>query len=527
MPRTVILVAMAAALAVAGRSDSKNGAYLPKPRAVPSHYNPLSTPWLTAPLDAQAIVKHYSSRTKTAQMAIEAWPLLVMTCSPTIYADWSTLPDIMRIGAVDRQGLCKDTLAARKKEDLRKILNRAKQLLESDEYDIETQGRYRAALGMGHDDIARMSALLDRNTSKQATEEEATNWLSRQVQRQTTIGSAAWTRGRVIGPYSPVSQWETDVNRTPEEALELLQKIASEKGLVGVRLPLGWAQTPNEWIEIATRLDRIGGLIEKRTRMGRGSFGLWGRVMLDWRVADREEANAVTLKTGNFYAIQASELAVGHEWFHAYSHWSRSEGNEALQEQLFRDLRRVTYNRWQMQEIFRQSHLVLAKDKAARHWIDTLQAQGAGRAWSMRYEEKLPRLQGGRNAVYWYAQAAWTLAPQMEPGETPWIARRRALDETLQSGGWQGRGIVRAGYYVEDEELAASAFQGDLNLDMERAKLLDTTLPNSLVGTPLPIESQAMRWTFTKMFRAQARKPYKKQEPQGAGDTSSRRDAKG
>ena len=56
-------------------------------------------------------------------------------------------------------------------------------------------------------------------------------------------------------------------------------------------------------------------------------------------------------------------------------------------------------------------------------------------------------------------------------------------------------------------ELAASAFQGDLNLDMERAKLLDTALPNSLVGTPLPIESQAMRWAFTKMFRAQARKP--------------------
>lgn len=495
---TAMTASVLALLGPAGRIPLPPSVHATTP---PTTYNPTATPWLDIPLDAQAIAQHYD-RIAHPGLAQDSWPLLVATCSPTIYAHWEALSSEEKVAAAERQQLCKNTLSSRHRRDLHEVLDQAEKLLSYRHPDLETQVRYQTSLGLSGDDVLRIRQGLGGPERKRTTVEEAGGWIARQVQRQSKIGSSSWTRGRIIGPFTPASPWGTDISTSPQQALERLEEIVQSRGLLAVRLPLGWAQSPSDWVEIGNRLDRVASLIEKRTRMGKGSFGLWGRIMLDWRVADRVEANAVTLRAGQFYAIQSPETAVGHEWFHAYSHWLRSKGHEDLQDKLLTDLRGVKYNRWQMKQIFQQSRQVLAKEQAAQQWIDTLQDLGAARAWELPYQKHFQDNTHQQPSIYWYAQAAWTLAPRLNPGETPWISRRRALDETLQATGWTGMGIVKPGYYTENDELVASAFQGDINLDMVNANLLDSALPNSLVGNPLPVESQAMRNAFSRMFRA-------------------------
>lgn len=525
--RILIHAAMTASLLVllgpAGKQPLPPSVHATAP---PATYDPTATPWLDTPLDAQEIAQHYARRAYPG-LAQDSWPLLVATCSPTIYAHWDGLSSEERVAATERQGLCKKTLSAKHRRDLEMVLDQAGKFLSYKHPNPETQVRYQTALGLSADDVLRIRQGLEAPERKRVTVEEASSWIARQVQRQSKIGTSLWTRGRVIGPYSPSSPWGSEVNISPEQALERLEQIVRARGLLAVRLPLGWAQSPSDWLEIGNRLDRVAGLIEKRTRLGDGSFGLWGRVMLDWRVADRAEANAVTLRAGQFYSIQAPETAVGHEWFHAYSHWLRSKGYEDLQEKLLLDLRNVKYNRWQMKEIFRQSRQVLSKEQAAQQWIDTLQDLGPAKAWDFPGNAPFQVETHQHPSLYWYAQAAWTLAPRLNPGETPWISRRRALDETLQASGWTGRGIIKPGYYTEDDELVASAFQGDINLDMVEVKLLDSALPNSLVGNPLPVESQAMRNAFSRMFWANEKRRPAEGWDQTAGTTASRRAAKG
>jgi len=466
---------------------------------IPLHYDESLTPWLFKPLDAQVISKHYTY-TSSPAIAVAAWPLLSTFCAPTIYADWETLGPEEKIGSVQRQKLCIKTFNARSIRDLNGVISEAQNLISTGQRSAERSGRYKAALGFHDEDFERLENSLKTTPSIKFSEEQATNWILQEAQLRNSFQLISWSRGTTIGPYTPTTPWQRESNLSPEEAMEKMRDIIRRRGLIGLRLPLGVAQTPNDWVSIVERMDKTALLIEKRSQMGAGSFGLWGRIFLDWRNSDRNEANALTLKIGDFYFIQSQEKSLAHEWFHAYSHWSSSEGNEKLQQTLLNDIRRTTYTRKQMHEIFRQSRFVLSKEQIAQQWMNALKNVGSENAWDTKIQHAH---QNKPVSVFWYAQAAWTTSPKLKPDETPWIARRRAVDEMLSMSGWQGRGIVKPGYYTEDKELMAAAFQGDMNIEMFNATLIDSPLPSDLVVNPLPVESKAMRWAFTRMFRAQ------------------------
>jgi hypothetical protein len=425
----------------------------------------------------------------------------------------------MRYASLQRQQLCLDTLAAKRPADLAQVLARAKELMSTGDRllrgSVESQGRFHAALGMEANDIERIQAELQQaDKTGPGNEEETLAWLVRKIQAQSDYGSALWKPGRVIGPYTPSHPWAGNVDMTAQGALEHLKKIASNRGLVGLRLPLGWAQTPGEWVAVGDRLDHVARIVEKRSHLNAGGFGLWGKVFLEFRRADMIEANAVTRQSGDFYAIQTPESSMGHEWLHAFSYWSQQRGMGQFQEDLAKALARLTYSKAQMRKIFRQSHQVLGKEQMGQQWLQFLRDDGkSDAAWRWRLsKDDVKAKQPKPGTTFWYAQAAWTLAPQIGPGETPWGARRRLMDETLQSHGWEGRGIVHPGYYIDAGEMTAAAFQGDINLEMKRVGLLDDDLPPNLVISPLPVESQVMRPVFSRMFKQQAKRLARAQE---------------
>lgn len=465
---------------------------------LPQFYDAMATPWLTN-FDAASIVKHYTNAGHSG-LVVHAWPWLNMFCAPTLYPRWETLSDEIKLASVDRQELCNEALEATTVSDFATLRIKAQAKMEFARsiwgQGSPENGKYMLVLGGTFEELP--PKVVDHGVAD--TPEAAVLWLSRQMNRRNSNSPSMWSSGRTVGPFTPVSTWKSawqptalDGDIDEQQAVDIINKMAAKRGLLGLRLPLGWASTPAQWVEAARRIDRVAGLIEKRSRTQGGGFGMWGNTLLDWRIPEKTELQALTVRYGNFSMIQAQQESIAHEWFHTFQYWLQANGLDWVHNKLLDDISTMRYTKAQVRTIFAQSHKVLDKNQAARAWVQALNGQQD--IWQPAWLDESQ----GRNA-YWYAQAAWTLAPKLEADENHWIARRRILEETLTANGWSGVGIVQPGYYTQPTELSAAAFQGDINLLMHNDGLLKDALPDNLVSAPLPIESIAMRGAFSNMF---------------------------
>lgn len=471
------------------------------PYELPGYYDPRDTPWISG-FDAQSIAEHYARKGDTSFVTI-AWPWLNTFCAPTFYPRWEALPDEIKLASVDRQKLCNMVVAASTTRDLQQMREQARKNIQF-AHDIwgkgsVEHGKYLMTLGLTHEELPFVAK---EGAYQINTPQAAMLWLSRRMSRLNYSSPSIWMTGKTVGPYTPVSRWtqswqisSTEGVSTEQEAIDTLNNMAAKRGLLGLRLPLGWASTPTGWIEAARRIDRVAGLIEKRSRMTNGGFGLWGKTLFDWRSPEKSELQALTIRYGDFFLVQAQQGSMAHEWFHTFQHWSRANGYAHHHDQLMEDIAKIRYTKAQIRTIFEQSHKVLAKHNAAKAWVQTLYGQDSENIW--QYQPNNPDLARDK---YWYAQAAWTLSPRLDPGENHWIARRRTLEETMKSSGWKGAGVVQPGYYTLSYELTASAFQGDINLLMRNDGLIENALPDNLISVPLPVESIAMVKPFSRLF---------------------------
>lgn len=473
---------------------------------LPKSYNPLDVPWISEPLGARELVLRYK-QAGDMELVVEAWPWIRILCAPTLYPSWDQLPDEMKLGSVHQQHGCWRVLSSRNINDIEQVREYVQTKLNEAEVLwgkwTPSYGRYITSLGLDGEDLPDPSP--KRGTEK--SQDMLITWLEEQIKQQNPARQPDWMAGETVGPFTPSwgneepsFSWKQMAEYNVvgyEHAVFVMNEVARKRGLAGLRLPVGWAQDPNGWIQAVKRIDSMADLIEQRSRMGKGGFGLWGEVFFDWRSPAAAELAALTVRYEDFYLIQAQEESMAHEWFHAFQHWLSRNNLAEHHAVLFDDISTIQYNQRQTKEILSQSHTVLSQNRVAMAWLDALAGHGWESVWQYREHKPIP---GEGMSVYWYAQAAWTVAPQMEPGENHWIARRRLLEKTLVDLGWSGVGLVGPGYYTQPNEITAAAFQGDINLLAKKEGWALDIMPKNLISSPLPVESKTMRTSFGKMF---------------------------
>src|SRR5690606_24047050 len=118
---------------------------------LPTQYNPIDTPWLTEVVDASSLVQQYNSHGNVG-LVVDAWPWISALCAPTIYPTWNELPDEIKLGSIDQQHLCWETLKARNIKDIEAVgeLTEKKLRLAGEIWGERTSsyGRYVTALGL-------------------------------------------------------------------------------------------------------------------------------------------------------------------------------------------------------------------------------------------------------------------------------------------------------------------------------------------------------------------------------------------
>ena len=291
--------------------------------------------------------------------------------------------------------------------------------------------------------------------------------------------------------------------------LQRLQHETDEHGLLMVRVPLNQATTMTGFGGMIESLHAHATALSDRTRYGADALGMKRRVMLVLGPSSRPLSNAHTVSVGaDVRAIHSPLPSLFHEWMHgvaalAAAHkqpWWKADSSEAPSRALAHIYSAVgttepTEQQW---HVIRAQARVRSVAFVWEQWsrnVDHLVQQTPAineRATMGMFLDVDP---SRYNAAMLAAHVHWMAQGHRDEGVSSWASRRRLVDRMLGHAQYRpDAGSVAVGYFSSPDELAASAFQADMNNHMGVAPM------GSIMTAPLPMEVVLFKSSWDGFF---------------------------